>query len=122
MFRWWISAVLGTAFSIAFTGCRASIPDLSAAEAAEIISREPKFNQYARIGEVQELFHAKKPMDFAETGKFTFRYLTAGPDSAPVLADVQFRYHEGKWYLHQFDYGCPNECHFIYVYDGPARR
>lgn len=119
MLRLGISAVVA-AVSVAAAGCRAVIPDLRQDEAAEIISQSPKFKQYARLTEIQSLFHAKKPMDYAETGKFTFRYLDAPPGSNPVLADVQFRYRQGKWYLNQFDYGCPNECHFIYVYDGPA--
>jgi hypothetical protein len=118
MFRWFTPAVL----AIAILACRTPVPDLSPDEARDIISREPKFNQYARLVEVQALFHARKSMDYSTTGKFTFRYLDASPDSTPVLADVQFRYHEGKWYLHQFDYGCPTECHFIYVYDGPPQK
>jgi hypothetical protein len=121
MFRRWVHGAVVAVAVITAAGCRATIPDLSETEAAAIISREPKFNQYARIVKFESLFHAKGSMNFASTGKFTFVYLDPSAGTGPVLADAEFRYQSGKWYLNRFDYGCPAECHFIYVYDGPAR-
>jgi hypothetical protein len=118
MFGRWVSGVLVIAGLI--TACRAKIPDLSETEAADIISREPKFNHYARLVKVESVFHAKGSMNFASTGKFTFVYLDPSAGTGSMLADVEFRYQKGKWYLNRFDYGCPSDCHFIYVYDGPG--
>jgi hypothetical protein len=104
---------------ITAVACRARIPDLSETDAAAIISAEPKFNTYARVVKVESLLHVQGSMNFVSTGKFTFVYLDPSTGTTPVLADVEFRYQQGNWYLNRFDYGCPNECHFIYVYDGP---
>ena len=122
MLRRWVSGALVTAALITALACRANIPDLSETEAADIISREPKFNLYARLVKVESLFHATGSMNFASTGKFTFVYLDPSRGAGLILADVEFRYQQGKWYLNRFDYGCPEECHFIYVYDGPPKR
>jgi hypothetical protein len=106
-----------------FAGCYvARIPDLAFSDAAEIISRAPEFNRYAHLIKVESLDHAKDSMDSVTFGKFTFQYLHAPADAAPIAARVDFRYHEGKWYLNQFDYGCPRDCHFVYVHDGPDKR
>lgn len=61
-------------------------------------------------------------MDYVSYGKFTFRYLNSPPGSPPIKADADFRYHEGKWYLNGFDYGCPGDCHFVDVHDGPDKK
>ncbi len=98
------------------------VPDLTLSRASGIITQAPEFNRYARLVRVERLDHAKDSMDFVTFGKFTFQYLNAPHDTPPIRADVDFRYHEGKWYLNQFDYGCPHDCHFVYVFDGPDKR
>jgi hypothetical protein len=104
-------------------GCYVNrIPDLSLAEASEIISRAPEFNRYARLVKVERVDHAKDSMDDMSFGKFTFAYLNSPSDAPLIEASVDLRNHEGKWYLNQFDYGCPRDCHFVYVFDGPDKK
>jgi hypothetical protein len=98
------------------------IPDLSSTDAADIILRASEFNRYARLVQVESIHHAKKSMDFVSFGRFTFRYLNSPADAPPIEANADFRYHEGKWYLNQFDYGCPRDCHIVDVNDGPDKR
>jgi hypothetical protein len=98
------------------------IPDLSAAEAAEIISRAPEFNRYARLVKIESVHHEKESMDSQSVGKFTFLYLNSPADAPLIKANVDFRYHEGKWYLNGFSYGCPADCHFVNVSDGPPGK
>jgi hypothetical protein len=100
----------------------ARVPDLSFQEAAEIVSRAPEFNRYARLVKVEHLDHAKDSMDSVTFGKFAFRYLNAPAGAVLIEARVDFRYHEGRWYLNPFDYGCPRDCRHAYVYDGPDKR
>ena len=97
------------------------VPDLSFSGAGEIISRAPEFNHYARLSQVERLVHEKDSGDSVTFGKFTFQYLNAPVDATLIEASVDFRYHEGKWYLNEFNYGCPRDCHFVNVYDGPTR-
>jgi hypothetical protein len=105
------------------SGCFvARVPDISFSEAAEIISRAPEFNRYARLVKVERLDHWKDSMNSVTMGRFTFQYLNAPTDAALIEASVDFRYHEGKWWLGSFDYGCPSDCHFVNVYDGPDKR
>src|SRR5262252_7884402 len=101
MFRRCVSGALVTVCLISAVACRANIPDLSETEAAAIISAEPKFNTYARMVKVESLFHAQGSMNFASTGKFTFVFLDPSAGSGPVLADAEFRYQQGKWYLNR---------------------
>lgn len=109
--------------SIVAAGCYVNrIPDLSLAEAGEIISRAPKFNRYARLVKVESVDHAKDSMDSVSYGKFTFQYLNSPGDVPPIESRVDFRYHEGKSYLNQFDYGCPTDCHIVDVFDGPDKH
>lgn len=109
--------------SVIAASCYVSrIPDLTLPEAAEIISRGPEFNRYARLVAVESLHHEKDSMDSVTFGKFTFRYLNS-QDNAPLIeARVDFRYHEGKWYLNGFYYGCPTDCRDVNVYDGPDKK
>ena len=116
------TAAIAAVFFMAASSCAVRIPDLSFSDAASIISRAPEFNRYARLSRVESLDHAKDSMDSVTFGKFTFQYLNAPDGAPPIEASVDFRYHEGKWYLNQFDYGCPRDCHFVKVYDGPDKR
>ncbi len=114
------------AFAVAFltcTGCfKNNIPDLSFTDAADIISHAQEFNRYARLIKVERLDHQKDSMDLATFGKFTFQYLNVPADAPIIEATVDFRYHEGRWYLNQFDYGEPPDRHYVYVFDGPDKR
>jgi hypothetical protein len=89
-------------------------------EAAEIISRAPEFNRYARLVEVESLHHEKDSMDSVTLGKFTSRYLHSAPSALLIEASVDFI--EGKWYLNGFHYGCPTDCRSVNVYDGPGKK
>jgi hypothetical protein len=115
-------AAVALAFFVGASCYMIRVPDLSFSDAAEIISRAPEFNRYARLLKIERLDHAKASMGSMTFGKFTFQYLNVPPDARPVEARVDFRYHEGKWYLSQFDYGCPRDCHLVYVFDGPNKR
>jgi hypothetical protein len=97
-------------------------PDISLSDAAGIISRAPEFNRYARLVEVESIYPQKDSMAGVAFGKFTFLYLNAPINSPLMEADVDFRYHEGQWYLNQFDYGCPTDCHSVEVHDGPDKH
>jgi hypothetical protein len=97
-------------------------PDLSRSEAAAIISACPMFNQYARLLSVDSLNHAKGSMAFATFGTFTFAYLNSPADANPIHATAEFQYHDSKWHLDRFDYGCPKDCHSVDVHDGPQRK
>ena len=115
-----------TCVAIAFftsVGCDViHVPDLSVSDAASMISRAPEFNRYARLIKVESVDHQKDSMEGATFGTFAFLYLNS-PANAPLIeATVDFRYQEGKWYLNEFDYGCPHDCHFVYVYDGPGKH
>jgi hypothetical protein len=98
------------------------IPDLSSAAAADIVSRAPEFNRYARLVKVESVHHAKDSMDGVSFGKFTFLYLNSPSEASLIEATADFRYHEGKWYLNEFAYGCPADCHVVNVYDGPRKK
>jgi hypothetical protein len=107
---------------LAGCGVLAPIPDLSEAEAARLISGAPEFSQYARLVAVQRLHHSKDSMSDDTMGAFSFVYLHSSSDQSAIEAGVDFRYHEGRWYLNEFDYGCPRDCHFVEVYDGPEKH
>jgi hypothetical protein len=98
------------------------IPELSSAEAAVIIQSSPMFNRYARLLKVLDLDHAKDSLEYATFGSFTFRFLGSPPDATPISGSVEFQFHEGKWYLDQFRYGCPKDCHTVEVHDGPPKQ
>jgi hypothetical protein len=49
----------------------------------------------------------------------SFLYLNSPPDAPVIKANAEFRYHERKWYLNGFDYGCPTDCHTVNIYDDP---
>jgi hypothetical protein len=98
------------------------VPDLSPSDAVSLISRAPEFNRYARLVKVESIHHQKDSMEGVSFGTFAFLYLNSPADAPLIEATVDFRYHEGKWYLNQFDYGCPHDCHFVYVYDGPEKH
>jgi len=116
------AATVAAAFLMG-AGCfTARVPDVSSLEAAEIISRAPEFNQYARVVKVEHLDHLKGSMDRTTMGEFTFQYLKAPADAALIEASVELRYHEGKWWLNGFSYGCPSDCHSVDVFDGPDKR
>ena len=119
--RQFTNAIVAVAFLMG-SSCVARVPDLSFAEAAEIVSRAPEFNRYARLVNVERLDHAKDSMDSVTFGKFTFQYLNAPAGAAPIEASVDFRYDEGKWWLNSFDYGCPGDCYIVNVYDGPTKE
>jgi hypothetical protein len=70
----------------------------------------------------ENLDHWKGSVDSVTMGEFTFQYLNAAAGAAPIEASVDFRYHAGKWWLGSFDYGCPGDCRFVNVYDGPDKR
>ena len=53
-------------------------------------------------------------------GRFTFQYLDASDGSPLLSADVEFGYWRGKWHLSRFDHGCPDDCHFVTVYNEPV--
>ncbi len=98
------------------------IPDLSPAEAAEIIARAPEFNRYHRLVKVDSVYHAEGSADTVSVAQFSLLYL-GDPPSAPLMkGKADFRYHEGRWYLNEFDFGCPTDCHIINVNDGPDRH
>ena len=114
-----IAALLGMA-----VGCGVlSPPDLSPKEAADLIARAPEFNRYARLVKVGDIFHYKDSMDSVSDGDFTFQYLNAPADAAPIKATADFRYFEGKWYLNEFSYGSRPDVETVHVWDGrPQRR
>ena len=98
------------------------IPDLPSREAAKIISRAPEFNRYARLVNVERVDHMKDSMDSVSYAEFTFLYLNSPSDAPPIKAQADFRYIEGKWYLNGFHYGCPTDCHFVNICDGPDKK
>ena len=53
------------------------IPDLPRSEAAQIISRTPEFNRYARLLNVEGVDHLKNSMDSVLYGLFTFVHLNS---------------------------------------------
>jgi hypothetical protein len=118
-----IGAICVALISVVAGSCGINrVPDLSTKEAADIISRAPEFNRYARLVKIESVYHQKDSMDSVCLGKFTFLYLSS-PAGAPLIeANVDFRYDEGNWYLNGFDYGCPADCHIVNVYDGPHGR
>lgn len=109
--------------SLFLANCYANrVPDLSISEAASIISRAPEFNGYARLISVKSIYNQTGSMQGVCFGEFTFSYSNS-PVGAPVIdARVDFRYHGGKWYLNQFNYNCPHDCHIVDVFDGPAKH
>jgi len=80
-------------------------PDLSAATAADLISRAPEFNRYARLVKVQDITHGKDSMAFESFGSFTFRYANSPADVSPLKAWAEFQYRDGKWHFTQLWYG-----------------
>ena len=47
------------------------------------------------------------------------------PATGPYSHDIwapEIHFIEGKWYLNGFDYGCPKDCHFVNISDGPDKR
>jgi hypothetical protein len=115
------AASVALACVTAFSCYMIRVPDLPLAEAAKIISRAPEFNRYARLVKVEAVDHMKDSMDGVSYGQFTFLYLNSPSDAPPIKAQADFRYIEGKWYLNGFDYGCPKDCHFVDIFDGPDK-
>jgi hypothetical protein len=95
------------------------VPDLAPSDAARIIEQAPELNRYARLVKVNDLRHMPASLSSQTLGKFTFTFLEAAPGAKPIEANVDFRYIGGKWYLNGFSYGCPADCHFVHVLDGP---
>jgi hypothetical protein len=123
MGRSYIGVVYVALASVIAASCYINrIPDLSLAEAADIISRAPEFNRYARLVNVESVDHMKNSMDSVSYGEFTFLYLNSPSGAPPIKAKADFRYIEGKWYLNGFDYGCPTDCHVVDVIDGPDKK
>jgi len=60
------------------------IPELARSEAAEIISRTPEFNRYARLLNVERVDHLKDSMDSVSYVLFTFAHLNSAPDAPPI--------------------------------------
>jgi hypothetical protein len=122
--RQWLLASGGVAVLLGMvTGCRVfGPPDLSPREAADIISRAPEFNRYSRLVKVRSIDHLKDSMDSVSYGDFTFQYLNSPADAPPIEANADFRYLDRKWYLNGFDWGCPSDCHIVWVHDGPRKR
>lgn len=113
---------LSTLFACCGCMSRPKIPDLPGSEAARIISSAPEFSRYAHLVRVEHLSHPTDSLDFATFGTFTFQYLNAPENSQPIEGTVDFRYYKGKWYLNQFNYGCPGHCEYVYVYDDPNKK
>ncbi len=124
MGRTHVAALCLGALCVLAAGCdtRPVIPDLSLAEAAEIVSRAPEFNRYARLVNVDSLHHARDSMDHVTFGNFTFRYLGSAPDAPLIRASADFRWHGSKWFLNEFSYGCPRDCKTVWVRDGPDKK
>jgi hypothetical protein len=82
--RRWLPIALSVAvgFGMAAIYYAAHVPDLSPKQAADLISRTPEFNRYARLIKIETLFHQKKSMDSVTDGTFTFQYLNF-PTDAP---------------------------------------
>ena len=98
------------------------IPDLSPIKAADLISRAPEFNRYARLVKVEHIFRLKKSMDSVSMGTFTFQHLNSPADAAPIKANADFRYWDGTWHFNQFDYGCPSDCRTVDIDNGIPRH
>jgi hypothetical protein len=98
------------------------VPNLPASDASKILSRAPEFNRYAKLLKVERVDHMKDSMDSVSYGYFTFVYLNSPPDAPPIKGQADFRYIEGRWYLNGFDYGCPTDCHFVNICDGPNKK
>jgi hypothetical protein len=115
-------AAVAVVFLMGASCYTARVPGLSFSDAARIISQAPEFNRYASLIKVERLDHAKDSMDSVTFGTFTFQYLSAPPNTPPIEARVDFRYHVDRWRLNQFDYRCPRDCHVVNVYDGPDKN
>jgi hypothetical protein len=113
--------VCAAAGFLAGASCYGAVPDPLPSDVAGIISRAPEFNRYARLVQVERIDHQKGSLNGASTGRFTFHYLNSPTGGPPLEARVDLRYHEGRWYLNRFDYGCPADCHFVEVYGGPEK-
>ena len=81
-------------------------------------------NRYAKLVQVSYIAQGKDSMASQSFVTFTFRYLNAPADAAPIEADSQFSYYDGAWHLSEFSYGCPGvtTCRTVGVYNEPARR
>jgi hypothetical protein len=119
MIRW-----LSLAFAVALVIGTATIyyafhvPDLQQQRAADLLSRAPEFNRYARLGKVESLVHLKNSMDVVSTGTFTFVYLISSGRQMPIKARADFRYWQHSWHLTSFDYACPSDCHIVDIDNG----
>ena len=104
-------------------GCDMTRPaDLSKADAAKILSAAPEFNRYARLVKIVEVDRMKAELQNMSFAPFMFHYLNSPSDAAPMEGKADFRYIKGQWYLDQFDYNCPVDCHIVYVHDGPEKH
>jgi hypothetical protein len=121
MIRW-----LFLAFAVALVIGMAAIyypthvPDLQQERAANLISRAPEFNRYARLVRIEPLVHFKDSQDQMSAGTFTFVSVSSSHQQ-PITAKADFRYWDGAWHLNLFEYGCPSETVWGRASDGDGR-
>jgi hypothetical protein len=127
--------VIGFAVAVAFAlgvGCDIGRPpDLTASEAAKLISRASEFNRYARLITVERVNHLKDSMDSVSYGLFTFVQLDSPTTGATIKGWADFRYWDREWHLNEFDYGCDHsaldpemrtaDCHIVHCYNPPPK-
>ena len=115
----WLSLAFAVALliGIAVIYYATHVPDLQQERAADLISRAPEFNRYARLVGIESLVHFKDSQDQISAGTFTFVYVSSSHQQ-PITAKADFRYWEGAWHLNQFDYGCPSDCHIVDIDNG----
>ena len=118
--------------TVLFLGACASSPDLTPEVAAQLISKAPEFNRYARLVNVESLTRqADSLADCCYYGFFNFRYLNAPGEAPTIKAYADFRYWDGTWHLNTFDYGCDHsaltggttatDCHSVQCYNPPPK-
>jgi hypothetical protein len=125
MRRW---RVFGASALLLLAGCGIHSPDLTPDVAAQLISKAPEFNRYARLLKVESMTRQADSMAYCcYYGFFTFRYLNVPNDVPMIKAYAEFRYWEGTWHFTAFDYGCDHsgliggttasDCHSVQCYN-----
>jgi hypothetical protein len=98
------------------TACKPVSPNLTTAEAAELISQAPEFNRYAQLLTMDSAARDGDSMaDCCYHGYFTFRHLNAEFGVPPIRAYAEFRYYDAVWHVSDFSYGCPAKCKSVNV-------
>lgn len=95
------------------------VSNLPVSDAERLISQAPEFHRYARLIRVGSIYQGKDSMKRRADGNFSFNYLDRPGNSPAISGRAAFFYSRGAWYLGDFDYGCPDDCHSVQVYIEP---